>query len=312
MFNLKKKPATTKTKLSDSLKRTRTGLFSGLLAFGKRSLTSQDLEELEDQLLLADIGIKTTSQIIDILKIEARKNPDKKPLDLLKEILLPILSSIEKPFEIPTSSKKPFLILVVGVNGVGKTTTIGKLTKLLQNQGKSVLLAAGDTFRAAAIEQLQVWGKHNDVKVIAQNHGADAGAVIYDALKSARAKNIDILIADTAGRLHNKDHLMEEIKKIYRINKKFDAELQNHVMLVLDAGSGQNALAQAKRFNDALGLDSLVLTKLDGTTKGGIIFPLASELNIPIHFIGIGEKIEDLRAFNAKEFVEALLKDKND
>jgi fused signal recognition particle receptor len=293
--------------LADRLKRTRTGLFGGLFGRNKTVIDNATLEELEDRLILADIGIKTTDQVIQLLKAESKKNSTENPLEQLKQVLLPALKPVEKALTIPDIPNKPYLILVVGVNGVGKTTTIGKLAKRLQNEGKSVMLAAGDTFRAAAIEQLQVWGDRNKIKVIAQTHGSDSGAVIFDALKSAQSNNIDVLIADTAGRLHNKDHLMEEMKKIHRIGNKFDTELQSEVLLVLDAGTGQNALIQAKQFNEMIGVDGIVLTKLDGTAKGGIVFSLADELNIPIRFIGIGEQVEDLRPFNAAEFIDALL-----
>ncbi len=297
--------------LSDRLKRTRTGLFGGLFSRNKTIIDNATLEELEDRLLLADIGVKTTDQVIQLLKAQAnsdtKKNSTENPLEQLKQVLLPALKPVEKALTIPDIANKPYLILVVGVNGVGKTTTIGKLAKRLQNEGKSVMLAAGDTFRAAAIEQLQVWGERNKIKVIAQTHGSDSGAVIFDALKSARSNNIDVLIADTAGRLHNKDNLMEEMKKIHRIGNKFDADLQSEVLLVLDAGTGQNALIQAKQFNEMIGIDGIVLTKLDGTAKGGIVFSLADELNIPIRFIGVGEQVDDLRPFNAAEFIDALL-----
>ncbi|MFT5395137.1 MAG: fused signal recognition particle receptor [Gammaproteobacteria bacterium] len=315
MFGLKRKNDAKKATesssesatLSDRLKRTRTGLFGGLFSRNKTVLDNATLEELEDRLLLADIGIKTTDQVIQLLKAESKKNSTENPLEQLKQVLLPALKSVEKALTIPDVPNKPYLILVVGVNGVGKTTTIGKLAKRLQNEGKSIMLAAGDTFRAAAIEQLQVWGDRNKIKVIAQSHGSDSGAVIFDALKSARSNNIDVLIADTAGRLHNKDHLMEEMKKIHRIGTKFDADLQSEVLLVLDAGTGQNALIQAKQFNEMIGVDGIVLTKLDGTAKGGIVFSLADELNIPIRFIGVGEQVEDLRPFDAAEFIDALL-----
>lgn len=316
MFGLKKKNDAQKSgntsegtspKLADRLKRTRSGLFGGLFSRNNLVIDNTTLEELEDRLLLADIGTKTTDQVMQILKANAKENKGGDPLTLLKQVLLPVLTPVEQPLIIPEKSKKPFLILVVGVNGVGKTTTIGKLAKRLQHEGKSVMLAAGDTFRAAAIEQLQVWGERNNVKVIAQSNGADSGAVIYDALQSARANNIDVLIADTAGRLHNKDNLMEEMRKIYRIGDKFDPELQREVLLVLDAGTGQNALVQAKQFNESIGINGIVLTKLDGTAKGGIVFSLADELNIPIRFIGVGEQVEDLRTFNASEFIDALL-----
>ena len=297
--------------LSDRLKRTRTGLFGGLFSRKKIVIDNATLEELEDRLLLADIGVKATDQIIQLLKAQSKndskKNSTENPLEQLKQVLLPALKPVEKTMTIPDIQNKPYLILVVGVNGVGKTTTIGKLAKRLQNEGKSVMLAAGDTFRAAAIEQLKVWGDRNKIKVIAQTHGSDSAAVIFDALKSARSNNIDVLIADTAGRLHNKDNLMEEMKKIHRIGNKFDIDLQSEVLLVLDAGTGQNALIQAKQFNEMIGIDGIVLTKLDGTAKGGIVFSLADELNIPIRYIGVGEQVEDLQPFNAAEFIDALL-----
>ena len=314
MFGLKKKSDDPKSgnkpevsTLSERLQRTRTGLFGGLFGRNKAIIDNATLEDLEDRLLLADIGIKTTEQVIHLLKTESKKNSETNPLEQLKQVLLPTLESVEKALTIPDNANKPYLIMVVGVNGVGKTTTIGKLAKRIQTQGKSVLLAAGDTFRAAAIEQLQVWGDRNNINVVAQSYGSDSGAVIYDALVSARTNNIDVLIADTAGRLHNKDNLMEEMKKIHRIGNKFDADLQREVLLVLDAGTGQNALNQAKQFNEIIGVDGIVLTKLDGTAKGGIIFSLADELRIPIRFIGVGEQVEDLRPFNAAEFIDALL-----
>jgi fused signal recognition particle receptor len=226
----------------------------------------------------------------------------------MKQVLMDVLEPVQQPLSVETDST-PFLVLVVGVNGVGKTTTIGKMAKRFQAQGKSVMLAAGDTFRAAAIEQLQVWGERNEIKVISQSHGSDSGAVIFDGLQSARANNIDVLIADTAGRLHNKDNLMEEMKKIYRIGDKFDPDLKREVLLVLDAGTGQNAVSQAKQFHQAIGITGMALTKLDGTAKGGIIFSLAKELNIPVRFIGVGEQVDDLREFNASDFIDALLED---
>ncbi len=295
--------------LSDRLQRTRSGLFGGLFSRKKTIIDNDTLEELEDRLIMADIGTKTTDQVIQLLKAESRNNSEINPLEQLKQVLLPALEPVEQVLNIPETTNKPYLILVIGVNGVGKTTTIGKLAKRLQAEGKSVMLAAADTFRAAAIEQLQVWGDRNEITVVTQTHGSDSGAVIFDALKSARAKNIDVLIADTAGRLHNKDNLMEEMKKIHRVGNKFDEDLEKEVLLVLDAGTGQNALVQAKQFNDSIGVDGIVLTKLDGTAKGGIVFSLAEELNIPIRFIGIGEQVDDLRPFNASEFIDALLID---
>lgn len=313
MFGFKKKNEKAseekieKASLSDRLKRTRSGLFGGLFSRNNGIIDETTLEELEDRLIMADIGTKTTDQVIQLLKAESKKNSDENPIAQLKQVLLPALEPVEQILTIPESPKKPFLILVVGVNGVGKTTTIGKLAKRFQNDGKKVMLAAGDTFRAAAIEQLQVWGERNNINVVAQSHGSDSGAVIFDALESARANNIDVLIADTAGRLHNKDNLMEEMKKIHRIGDKFDPELQREVLLVLDAGTGQNALVQAKQFNDSIGVSGIVLTKLDGTAKGGIVFSLADELDIPIRFIGVGEQVDDLRPFNASDFIDALL-----
>lgn len=314
MFCFKKKSAgkesdnqPERVSLSDRLQRTRSGLFGGLFSRNKTIIDDATIEELEDRLIMADIGMKTTDQVIQLLKAESKKKSDVNPTEQLKQVLLPVLKQVDIPLIFPESEKKPFLILVVGVNGVGKTTTIGKLAKRFQNDGKKVMLAAGDTFRAAAIEQLQIWGERNDITVVAQKHGSDSGAVIYDALESARANNIDILIADTAGRLHNKDNLMEEMKKIHRIGDKFDPDLQKEVLLVLDAGTGQNALVQAKQFNESIGVTGIALTKLDGTAKGGIAFSLADELNIPIRFIGVGEQVDDLRPFNASEFIDALL-----
>lgn len=307
--NIKKseKPSNKNQSLSDRLKHTRTGLFGEFFSRNKTTIDDITLNELKNRLLMADIGVKTTDQIIQLLKREYKEGSTENPLVQLRKVLLPILKPVEKALSISKTPNKPFLILVVGVNGVGKTTTVGKLANLLLNQGKTVMLAAGDTFRAAAIQQLQTWGDLNNLTVIAQTHGADPAAVIFDALQSARANNIDVLIADTAGRLHNKNNLMEEMKKIYRISNKFDKDLQSEVLLILDAGTGQNALVQAKQFNETIGIDGIVLTKLDGTAKGGIVFSLADQLNIPIRFIGVGEKIEDLRPFNAAEFIDALL-----
>ncbi len=297
----------TTPKLKDGLKRTRSGLFGGLFSRSKKlDIDSATLEELEDRLLIADVGMHTTDQVMTALQAFKTTDAEQTPQTVMKQVLLDVLQPVQQPLATDTPNA-PFLILVVGVNGVGKTTTIGKMAKRFQAQGKRVMLAAGDTFRAAAIEQLQVWGERNDIRVIAQSHGADSGAVIFDALQSARANNIDILIADTAGRLHNKDNLMEEMKKIYRIGDKFDSDLKREVLLVLDAGTGQNALSQAKQFHEAIGITGLALTKLDGTAKGGIIFSLANELNIPVRFIGVGEQVDDLREFNASDFIDALL-----
>ena len=295
-------------KLASRLKLTRTNLFGALFNKNKPNFDNNIINELEDRFLLSDIGVKTTDQIIQLLTSSLKETPENITTDIqIKQLLLSILEPVEKNFLIPNSTCKPYLILVVGVNGVGKTTTIGKLTRHLKSQGKSILLAAADTFRAAATEQLSIWAEVNDVKIITQSNGSDPGAVVYNALQSARSKNIDVLIVDTAGRLHNKKNLMDEIKKINDIGNKFDILLKKETFLILDAGTGQNALTQAKQFHDAIGIDGIILTKLDGTAKGGIVFALANELKIPISFIGIGEKIDDLQQFNASEFVDALL-----
>ena len=295
-------------KLASRLKLTRTNLFGALFNKNKPNFDNNIINELEDRFLLSDIGVKTTDQIIQLLTSSLKETPENITTDIqIKQLLLSILEPVEKNFQIPNNTCKPYLILVVGVNGVGKTTTIGKLTRHLKSQGKSILLAAADTFRAAATEQLSIWAEVNDVKIITQSNGSDPGAVVYNALQSARSKNIDVLIVDTAGRLHNKKNLMDEIKKINDIGNKFDILLKKETFLILDAGTGQNALTQAKQFHDAIGIDRIILTKLDGTAKGGIVFALANELKIPISFIGIGEKIDDLQQFNASEFVDALL-----
>ena len=294
--------------LAARLQRARGGLFGGLFKrFGREAIDEQTLEALEDRLISADLGPKTTDQIIGLLRAEAGGKTA--PLPRLKALLHTILEPVERPLLIPAAGAKPCLILVVGVNGAGKTTTIGKLAMRLQREGRRVMLAAGDTFRAAAIEQLQVWGERNAVRVVAGAHGADAAAVIYDGLVSARASGAEVLIADTAGRLHNKDGLMRELQKIHRTAHKFDPALEARVLLVLDAGAGQNALLQARRFNEAIGVSGLVLTKLDGTARGGIIFALADELRLPLHFIGVGEQAADLRPFKAADFIDALLAD---
>lgn len=280
--------------------------------FGKK-IDDELFEELEEQLLVADIGVPTTTKIIQNLEQHASRQ-QLKDADLLyqqlKHEMAEILKPVEQPLEIDTS-KKPYVILMVGVNGVGKTTTIGKLARQFQQQGKSVMLAAGDTFRAAAVEQLQVWGERNHIPVIAQSTGSDSASVIFDAMQSAAARNIDILIADTAGRLQNKNNLMDELKKIVRVMKKYDETAPHEIMLTLDAGTGQNAISQAKLFNEAVGLTGISLTKLDGTAKGGVIFAIADQFNLPIRYIGVGEKIEDLRTFKADEFIDALFSHEN-
>lgn len=281
-------------------------VFFGL--FKDKKIDDELFEELEEQLLIADVGMNTTVKIIDSLTEKASRQDlqDGEALyGLLKQEMADILSDVERPLEID-ASKTPYVILMVGVNGVGKTTTIGKLAKQFQSQGKSVILAAGDTFRAAAVEQLQVWGQRNDVPVIAQHTGADSASVIYDAIEAARARGVDVVIADTAGRLQNKSHLMEELRKIVRVMKKIDDSAPHEVMLTLDAGTGQNAISQAKLFSDVAPVTGINLTKLDGTAKGGVIFALADQFKIPIRYIGVGEGIDDLRPFEAQDFIEAL------
>ena len=296
------------SRLLSGLKKTRANIGSGLMALFRGKKIDDDLfEELETSLLTADLGIETTQRVIDDVTSRAKlaQLKDAEALyDILKEELFEIISPSEQPLEI--RDHKPFVILMVGVNGVGKTTTIGKLAKRLQAQGKSVMLAAGDTFRAAAVEQLQVWGNRNSIPVVAQQIGADSASVIFDAFNSARAKGIDVLIADTAGRLQNKANLMEELSKIVRVMKKLDADAPHEVMLTLDAGTGQNAISQAKLFNSAVPVTGISLTKLDGTAKGGIIFAIADRFKIPVRFIGVGEGIDDLREFNARDFIDAL------
>ena len=302
-------------RLRAGLSRTRSSLTGGLgsLFLGRKTLDDELMEELETRLLTADVGVETTRRIIDDLtaRISRKELQDPQALyQALKQEMLTILEPVSQPLEI--GDQRPFVILMVGVNGAGKTTTIGKLAKKLQKGGLSVMLAAGDTFRAAAVEQLQTWGERNDVPVIAQHAGADSASVIYDALQAARARGIDVLIADTAGRLHTQSNLMEELKKVKRVMGKLDTEAPHEVMLVVDAGTGQNALRQAREFNEAVGVTGITLTKLDGTAKGGVIFAIANELRIPIRFIGIGEGIDDLRPFDAAEFVEALFADESE
>ncbi len=301
------------SRLKTQLTKTRQTFNNGLanLVLGKKEIDQDLLDELEMLLLTADIGIDATEHIIANLTAQNSRKELKDPkalIDSLKIQLRELLQPINQPLKIPQQNT-PYVILMVGVNGVGKTTTIGKLAKKLQQDGKSVMLAAGDTFRAAAVEQLQTWGARNNVSVVAQGHGADSAAVIFDAIQSAKAKQIDVLIADTAGRLHTQNNLMEELKKVKRVMSKVDATAPHEVMLVIDAGTGQNALNQAKQFHQAMGLTGLVLTKLDGTAKGGIIFSLAQQLGIPLRFIGVGESIDDLRVFNANEFTDALFED---
>ena len=299
-------------RIRQGLSKTRSGLTDGLanLLLGKKEIDEDLLEELETQLIMADVGVEATQSIMQRLTDRVSRK-ELKDSDALYEALIAelqdTLNAVQAPLEID-ASHKPYVILMVGINGVGKTTTIGKLAKQFQNQGKSVMLAAGDTFRAAAVEQLQVWGERNNVPVIAQHTGADSASVLFDALQAAQARKADILIADTAGRLHNKDNLMQELEKVVRVMKKLDDSAPHEVMLVLDAGTGQNAINQAKQFQQAVGVTGLTLTKLDGTAKGGIIFALAKQFGLPVRFIGVGEGIDDLRPFNADEFTRALFR----
>ena len=297
--------------LDNKLTRTRGRFKDSLLNFvrGTGKIDDDLLEELENQLITADLGVAVTERVIAAIKTRLSRGDggDSEALhQAMKSELTDILKSVEQPLEIP-DSPDPFVILVVGVNGSGKTTTIGKLAKQLTDGGQSVMLAAGDTFRAAAVEQLQTWGERNDVPVVAQGSGADSASVIFDALQSAKARNIDVLIADTAGRLHTQDGLMDELKKVKRVLAKLDPATPNETLIVLDGGTGQNALNQAQSFHQAMQLTGMVVTKLDGTAKGGIVFAIAQQLGIPLRFIGVGEKVGDLRVFQAEEFVDALL-----
>jgi len=296
-------------RLKQGLSKTRQSLGGGLVDLFRGKQIDDDLfEELETHLLMADVGVETTMKIIDSLTQSASRKQLKDAsalYDLLKVELKKIIEEVSQPLVIP-EGEGPFVMLMVGVNGVGKTTTIGKLAKQFQAQGKSVMLAAGDTFRAAAVEQLQVWGERNDIPVVAQHTGADSASVIFDAISAAKARNVDVIIADTAGRLQNKAHLMEELKKVVRVMKKLDVNAPHEVMLTLDAGTGQNALSQTKLFDEAVGLTGLTLTKLDGTAKGGVVFAVADKHNIPIRYLGVGEGIDDLRPFNGDDFIEAI------
>ena len=298
------------SRMRQGLSKTSANLGEGManLFLGEKEIDDELLEEMETRLLMADVGIEATTMIMETLqqRVTRRQVSSRKALyRALQDELEALLAHVAKPLEIDTS-KKPYVILVVGVNGVGKTTTIGKLAKRLQGEGKQVMLAAGDTFRAAAVEQLQVWGERNKIGVIAQHTGSDSASVIFDGLQAAKARGADVLIADTAGRLHNKDHLMDELAKVKRVMAKLDADAPHEVLLVLDAGTGQNAISQTKLFDQAVGLTGLTLTKLDGTAKGGVIFALAKQFGLPIRFIGVGEQIDDLRPFTAPDFVAAL------
>jgi fused signal recognition particle receptor len=297
-------------RLKSGLARTRHSLTEGVasLVLGGKAIDADLLEEIESTLLLADVGVEATRAIIDDLTVRVSRRElgnAEALMSALHEDMQAILAPVSVPLAV-TPDKRPYVILMVGINGAGKTTTIGKLAHRLHRDGLSVMLAAGDTFRAAAVEQLQTWGERNGVPVIAQQPGADAASVIYDAMAAARARGVDVLIADTAGRLHTQSNLMEELKKIRRVLGKLDPDAPHEVMLVVDAGTGQNALNQARQFHEVIGLTGITLTKLDGTAKGGIIFAIAKQLGLPIRFIGVGEGIENLREFNAAEFVEAL------
>jgi len=297
------------SRLKRGLSRTSDNLFSGMgsLFLGAKEIDANLFEELESRLLMADVGVDATVEIIESLTRRVSRRELTRPDALqaaLKEELLALLSPCQVPLNI--SGRKPFVILVVGVNGVGKTTTIGKLAKRFGNEGRSVILAAGDTFRAAAVEQLQVWGERNNVPVVAQHTGADSASVIYDSVQAAQNRGADVLIADTAGRLHNKENLMGELEKVVRVMAKLDESAPHEVLLVLDAGTGQNALAQASHFQKVVGVTGICLTKLDGTAKGGVIFAIAKKLKLPIRYIGVGEGVDDLRPFDADQFIEAL------
>jgi fused signal recognition particle receptor len=317
MFGFKKQKSDSDTdglfqRLRRSLKKTRAGLFDGLgdIFSGKTIITPEQLEEIESRLLMADLGIESTTLIMDVITKKAKRNKLNSLDELvacLREQMIQMLMPIQAPLQVSVETSKPFTVLVIGVNGVGKTTTIGKLANYFSQTGNKVLLAAGDTFRAAAIEQIQSWGEKNKIPVIAQQSGSDSAAVIFDALESARARDYDIVIADTAGRMHNKDNLMEELKKIRRTISKFDSELPLEVLLVIDAGTGQNAISQVRLFHEIAGVNGIILTKLDGTAKGGVVFALAQAFKIPVRFIGIGEQVDDLRPFDAATFVDALL-----
>lgn len=297
------------SRLKQGLAKTSQNLGSGLAGlFSGRKIDDELYEELETQLLLADVGVDTTQKLIRQLEQHADRKALKDSsllFDKLQQDMAALLQGVEHPLQ-PVNAEGPFVILMVGVNGVGKTTTIGKMAQQFKQQGKTVMLAAGDTFRAAAVEQLQVWGERNQIPVVAQHTGADSASVIFDAYQAARARKVDVLIADTAGRLQNKAHLMEELKKIVRVLQKIDVKAPHEVMLTLDAGTGQNALSQAKVFNEAVQLSGISLTKLDGTAKGGVIFAIADQFKLPLRYIGVGEGIDDLRVFNSKDFIRAL------
>lgn len=308
---VEQKPQGLFASLKQKLAKTRAGLSSGIasILLGEKTIDDDLLEQLEDQLLMADVGIQATQKITaNLVQVASRDvlKDSSSLLATLKQSMADILLPNARPLTID-KQHRPFVILMVGVNGAGKTTTVGKLAQQFKNQGHRVMLAAGDTFRAAAVEQLAIWGARLDIPVINQGQGADSASVIFDALKSAQAKDIDILIADTAGRLHTQNNLMDELEKIKRVMGKLDPSAPHETMLVLDAGTGQNALAQAIHFKQAIGITGITLTKLDGTAKGGMIFSVSEQLKLPIRYIGVGESVDDLRVFNSEEFVDALL-----
>ena len=299
------------SRLKTGLSKTGSSLTEGLgnLFLGNKKIDEDVLDDLETRLLMADVGIESTTKIIDGITEKVNRN-ELADSEALMQTLYVSMNEILRPVAVPLTldpEKKPTVILMVGINGAGKTTTIGKLAKKFQNDGKKVMLAAGDTFRAAAVEQLQTWGERNDVTVIAQKQGSDSASVIYDAMEAAKARGVDVLLADTAGRLHTQTNLMEELKKVKRVMQKIDVDAPHEIMLVVDASIGQNALAQAKEFNEALGLTGITVTKLDGTAKGGILFAIAEQTGIPVRFIGVGETIDDLQVFDAAQFTGALL-----
>jgi len=299
---------TKKASLKDRLFKSKRRLGDGLssLLIGKKQIDDELLEELEILMISADIGIQTTDKIIESVRKKASRKELKDGDSLYQLIKIELEALLVKDNLLETVSDSTFVILVVGINGAGKTTTIGKLAKSFQIQGKSVMLAAGDTFRAAAVEQLQIWGERNEIPVIAQKTGADAASVVYDAYQSAVAKKVDILIADTAGRLHTQDNLMQELEKIKRVLKKHNDKSPHETLLVIDGGSGQNAVQQANEFHKSIELSGIAVTKLDGTAKGGVLFAISDSLNLPIRYIGVGEAIDDLKPFHAKDFINAL------
>ena len=299
---------TKKTSLKERLSKSKRRLGDGLssILIGKKQIDDELLEELEMLMISADIGIQTTDKIIESVRKKSSRKELKDGDSLYQLIKIELEALLVDENLLEPVSESTFVILVVGINGAGKTTTIGKLAKSFQKQGKSVMLAAGDTFRAAAVEQLQIWGERNEIPVIAQKTGADAAAVVYDAYQSAVAKNIDILIADTAGRLHTQDNLMQELEKIKRVLKKHHDKAPHETLLVIDGGSGQNAVQQANEFHKSIELSGIAVTKLDGTAKGGVLFAISDSLNLPIRYIGIGEAIDDLKPFQAKDFINAL------